>query len=476
MGDGVLYCQHCGHEIHIVPDFEPELEQNIQQVIKGIREDIEEDLPDKEGKEPEKKRRRFLIPALIAALVLSASLGMGVWAWLHNSLSYQVNRAGQCAAQEKYDKAIRYYKRALELDSGNTDLLFCLAEMYYRKNNKVEYEYLLREIVKQKDATVEQLDGAYSRLIAIYRDRGDYETINQLLLSSGNKQLISLYQAYIAEPPEFSVVEGYYTNIQALKLSASGNGRIYYTLDGTDPDETSGQYTMPIILEDGDHVVKAVFINEKGIVSDIVTKEYHIENDRIPAPEVSVVSGDYTRPLDIEVLGLEEGEEVYYTTDGSTPTYASSVYTRPIHMPLGESHYKFARVVEGVTGDVTERVYNLELQAGYTPAQAVDIAEAYALESGRVFDEAGHFGDTGAMYIYEFLYAATLSDDSDYYVIAEVQREADNVTQVRTGNFYAVNVYGGTLYQLQPDGAGRLRNLVVTGAQEEAAEGAANTG
>lgn len=50
------------------------------------------------------------------------------------------------------------------------------------------------------------------------------------------------------------------------------------------------------------------------------------------APEVTTVSGDYEFPINIEVT---DGNDVYYTTDGSDPTQNSAVYSGPIPMPLG---------------------------------------------------------------------------------------------------------------------------------------------
>ena len=82
-----------------------------------------------------------------------------------------------------------------------------MAEVYLLKNNKIEYEYLLREIANDKDATAEQLDRAYGKLIAIYRAREDFQTINDLLLTSDDENLILTYQNYIARAPEFSIRE-----------------------------------------------------------------------------------------------------------------------------------------------------------------------------------------------------------------------------------------------------------------------------
>ena len=462
MADGTLYCEHCGEDIHIVPDFEPELEQNIQQIINGIMDELEEPLseededealealPDMTGQTEPKKWFKWLIPISLAALVLGAAVGMCVWVYLYNSEEYQVSKAVQCVASEDYDRAIAHYNRALELDEDNIELHFSLAEVYFLKNNKIEYEYLLREITRNENATTEQLDRAYGRLIAIYRARKDYLTINELILGSHNEELISMYQNYIANPPEFSVIEGDYTSIQPLKLTAMGTGSIYYTLDGSDPDENSALYTMPIILENGSYVVKAVFINENGIVSEIVRKEYYIDYDVIPAPEISIVSGEYNLPQYIEVLNVDSEEEVFYTTDGTDPTYSSNVYTGPIPMPLGASHYKFARIVEGVVGEVAERRYELRLNTEYTPQQAVEAVQEYALSTGRISDGAGHFDETGAIYVYEYLYVININNVSDYFVITEVLRSVDG-SQARTGNFYAVDIYSCTRFRLQQE-------------------------
>ena len=472
MTEGALYCEHCGEDIHIVPDFEPELEENILQIIEGIREDIEEEAPPDDLTETESSERSFFkrrlcqIAIFAAVLALAAAVAMGVWVYRHNSEEYQVSKAVQYTTLGEYDKAIAFYNRALELKEGDIELQFSLAEVYFLKNNKIEYEYLLREIVKNERASNEQLDRAYGRLIAIYRDREDYETINELLLGSNNAELIAMYANYTSNPPEFSVIEGYYNSIQPLKLTAAGNGRIFYTLDGGDPDEDSFQYTMPILLENGDYLVKAVFINEYGIVSDVVSKEYHIDNDVILAPEININSGTYNMPMDIEVLTMEEDDEIYYTTDGSVPDYTSNLYTQPIHMPLDRSTFKFARIVDGVTGDVTERSYELILNTDFSVNQAYDTIVEYALSSGRILDREGHFGDTGDKYIYEYLYVTNINQISDFYVFAEVQRDIDGV-QARTGNFFAVDVYLGTRYKLQQSNYGRYSLEAIDSVEEQ---------
>lgn len=456
MAEGALYCEHCGEDIHIVPDFEPELESNLEQTISGIVEELEErqnePFEDAPKKAP-KKHHAWKMLMVLLILVIAAAVGMSVWVWLYNSEEYQVRQAMRYTESGVYDKAVAFYKRALELNEDDIELRFSLAEVYLLKNNKIEYEYLLREIAKDEDASAEQLDRAYGKLIAIYRAREDYQTINDLLLATNDETLLSTYQNYIARMPEFSIKEGYYTSIQPLKLTAFGTGKIYYTMDGSEPDENSAQYITPILLEDGDYCIKAVFINDNGIVSDVAVGEYHIDNDEIPAPEISAVSGEYSFPIYIEVLS-EDKEDIYYTMDGSDPTYFSSVYTGPIPMPLGKTVFKFARIVDGVTGDIAERTYELEMNTDYTPAEAVEDILQYYLDNGKVYDKAGHFDDSGDMYKFYYQYVININEISDFYVIAEFYQSEDG-TLVRTGTDYAVNAYTMERYRLQQDARGR---------------------
>lgn len=465
MAEGMLYCEHCGEDIHIVPDFEPELEDAIQNIL----EEMHEDMTGETGAEPEEfedayeggglqesVQKKKIWPKVLLLLLFLVFLTAGGTAWhVYSTYSeeYQLSRAKQYAEQEKYDEAIACYNRAVELDDTNVELLFELADIYLLKNNKVEYEYLLREIIKNKNTSAEQLEGAYGKLIAIYREREDYQTINALLLASGNDNLIAAYPNYIVDVPEFSINEGYYTSIQPLKLTATGSGKIYYTMDGSEPTEESMQYTAPIILENGNHVVKACFVNDNGIVSDVVTKEYHIEYNDILPPEVSVLSGEYSNPMLIEIL--EEDEDVYYTTDGSDPAYSSIPYTGPIPMPLGKSTYKFARIIDGVTGIIAEREYNLVLNTDITPAQAVESVVMYCMETGKILDGSGRFDESGDRYEYMYQYAVNIEKTGDFYVIAEQIRTADG-NSTRTGNNFAVNVYTGERYKLQRDERGRL--------------------
>ncbi len=458
MGEGHLYCENCGEDIHIVPDFEPELELNMVQSMEQILEDVAQtggqDGTDTDKESAQQKtanhggRFRTIIGwGAIGFLVVAFIIG-GIGIYRHYSLDYQTNRARQAVKNQKYDRAIQCYTRAMELDRFNVSLKFELAEVYFLKNDKDEYEYWLLNIVSDPNTDSEQLESAYGKLIAIYRAKEDYQMINDMLLECQSESIRAAYQNYMAEAPQFSIPAGDYDTVKALKLTVTGKGNIYYTVNGGIPDESSDSYTTPILLENGDYIIQAVFVNENGVSSDIASAEYHIMVDELEAPEISVDSGEYDTPVNIIVLN--DTENVYYTTDGTTPTMDSTLYTEPIPMPLGVSTFSFARLETGRNSVTVERSFTLELDTDITPEQAVDKVRENALQSGKIRDNEGHFDDTNAHYVYQYLCVTNIEDINAFYVVAEVIVDAQG-NAARTGNYFAINAYTGNYYKLQTD-------------------------
>ena len=213
--------------------------------------------------------------------------------------------------------------------------------------------------------------------------------------------------------------------------------------------------TGSLILEKGEYTISARFVNENGVLSEVVTKTYHIEYNEIYAPELNLYSGDYYYPDNIIVIS--DSDEVYYTTDGSVPTYASNLYTGPIPIPLGKSNFKFAKIVDGVTGEVAERTFYLELQTDFSTSDAVNVVIQYALDAGIIYDAAGHFDESGNAYCYEYQYVTNVNDIGHFYIVAEIFRTAEGML-TKTGTNYAVNIYTKQIFKLH-QASGRM-NLV----------------
>ena len=78
------------------------------------------------------------------------------------------------------------------------------------------------------------------------------------------------------DAPTFSPVAGNYTGAQNITISAADGATIRYTLDGTDPTETSTEYTAAIRIS-SDKTIKAKAWMDGYLPSDVVSADYVIE-------------------------------------------------------------------------------------------------------------------------------------------------------------------------------------------------------
>ena len=472
--EGHLYCEKCGEEIHIVPDFEPEIEYSMHETLSGIVEDVLAEVPKESDSRKGKragKRKGILLAAVAVACVLII-IGI-VWIvnavsrYRYNSSGYQISKAEACIAAGDVEKAVQYYERAVELEPEEVSLRFSLAELYNMLGREQAYTDCLAAVLISGYATEDETESAYKKMIAFYRGKEDYASINTLLINTNNEEIRTAYQEYMAVPPEFSYQEGTYTTVVPLKLTSSIQGTIYYTLDGTIPDENSEIYTMPIFLETGQYEISALFVNEYGIQSEVVAKTYIIDIIKPPAPEVDNYSGDYTTPTLITVQ-VPMDCTVYYTMDGTIPTEQSAMYTGPIPMPLERSTFKFICYnEEGVAGECTTRQFDLQLQTDFMVDMALARLMEIMMANGKILDGEGTpAGSLNGRYLYVFQYALSIPSQGDFYVIYEMYEDSAGV-QNRTGTNYAVNVYTQEYFTLSRDASGSY----VLEALEEMPEG-----
>lgn len=481
MEEGHLICEVCGNEIRIVPDFEPEIENSITEALSTLAALQEEEQADKEAEtvqEPDKKqeeakaadkvkeydrkekkriyeRSRQLGVLIAVGIMLFIALFFWLFYTYHvQTVSYQLDKAKEYAARGEYEEAISYLDNAYKKDDSQAQILFLKADYFYLMTDNESALQALKQIIDKGIYSYEDVEEAYDKMIAIYTQEERYEDINELLLSCKEDSIVNMFQSYMAKEPEFSYVEGDYAEVIPLKLSSNTSGTIYYTTDGTVPNENSQVYTAPLFLENGDHTISALFINDYGIRSEVVSKSYHINLEVPNAPEVELYSGIYTQPMMISVNG-QEGCSTFYTTDDSQPTKDSVPYSGPIPMPLGTTNFKFVNVSEdGVYSDVTMRTYTLRLRNTLTTDEAVARLVNRLVEIHYLLNTSGKVELQSGTFSYQFSSVLQIGEDV-YFTINEYYDDGTGLMS-RTDKVFLVQAYTGAAARLGYDENGEF--------------------
>ncbi|MDM8537223.1 chitobiase/beta-hexosaminidase C-terminal domain-containing protein [Desulfobacterales bacterium HSG17] len=218
--------------------------------------------------------------------------------------------------------------------------------------------------------------------------------------------------------PAFSPAPDVYTTTQNVTLTCTTSGAaIRYTTNGSDPTESSQEYTAPIPVTSS-MTIKAKAFKTDWESSDTAEGIYSITGT-IAAPTFSPDPGTYTTEQNVTLSCNTPEVSIHYTTDGNEPTETSLKYTSPIKItsdttikakafktdwtPSQNSTgiYKINPVQKGdLNGDnnvdLTDAVIGLKVTAG---ADTTDqIRESYS-DSGADVNENGIIGLEEVIYI-----------------------------------------------------------------------------
>lgn len=466
--DGYLYCEHCGYEIQMVPDFEPEVDGSILTSLKEIQEEaFKEEIPEekKSIRDIEKEKIKWsyrlnkfrkehkMVFYILAAFCVSfcVLLAVGIISLVeYLSPGMQYGKAMDAYEKKNYNECLQYIEHTLMLQPEYRDAYIAGVQCsLVLEDYEGAEQYLLTGLgYSAFDET--EIIYCFDELIKKYQSKQQYKKISQLLNVCPSGVIVANYKEYLALPVSFSYTEGTYVGTIPIKLSSGSEGTIYYTVDGSEPNETANKYVGPIFLEEGEHVIKAIFINEFGVKSEVVEKNYVIEQRTVPLPpSVSCYSGEFVIPMIISI-DSEDGCSVYYTTDGTTPTEDSILYTEPIHMPLGKTQFKIVCYNEetGYYSDVITRDYVFTLNTDYEFTQAQRDVYALMIDENIILDYAGTRSNFVGSNSYEYQYVITVEEMGEFYLIAEFHKPEDG-EKYATGLCFAVNVYDGTIYRAE---------------------------
>ncbi len=139
-----------------------------------------------------------------------------------------------------------------------------------------------------------------------------------------------------AAAPEITPDGGTFSKTQTVTLSSeTPSAQIFYTLDGTTPTPASTPYTDPIAIG-SDTTLMAMASAAGFIQSEVNTANFTFTN-QAPPVDFRPAAGSYENEQHVTISDPDTKAKIYYTTDGSTPTISSRLYTGPVAVLVSET-------------------------------------------------------------------------------------------------------------------------------------------
>ena len=164
------------------------------------------------------------------------------------------------------------------------------------------------------------------------------------------------------EAPVITPDTGTYYENQTVHMSAGDGCTIYYTTNGSDPTTSSPEFTDDFIVSynaGSTTTIKAIAVDGDGVISDVTTVVY---TWAAPTVHIHPDSRNTTASsMSVTLTPDPAGAQVYYTTDGSTPSPANgTLYTGPFTVSIpnvGDAVTVKAIAVMGNTSAVATATY-----------------------------------------------------------------------------------------------------------------------
>lgn len=183
--------------------------------------------------------------------------------------------------------------------------------------------------------------------------------------SSDLTNALWVYHASPAATPAFSVSGGTYSTAQAVSLSdATPAATIHYTTDGSTPTANSATYNG-VLTVSATETIQAVVIAVGYPNSAVASASYTI-TPVTASPSFTPAAGTYTSAQTVTIAAAS-GATIYYTTDGSTPTTSSAVYSSPITVSSTETIQALAVVSGASASSVSSATYTINIASNPVP-------------------------------------------------------------------------------------------------------------
>ncbi len=332
------------------------------------KQDYEETDDRDEYEQEPKKQPGKLVAALVAGAAAFAGIAFFAQSfsteYVYGKTEAEYQNCLKMLTKEDYPGALSSAELLLKGEPDSLAYLALKNTICEKTGDSKAQKETLKQIIKL-DADNYQ---AYEKLLELYLLEENQKGIEKLAADAPNSAIAAMLDEYLVDTPYLELTPGVYDASQTLVITSEGKNSIFYTLDGSSPQETGVAYTGPITLEqDYIYSVRAVCKNERGAYGEEASGEYQIGINAVtpagPAmsgeqgitdgsaagvtdgstarpgqPEVYPQSGTYTTQQRI-TIDVPIGYQAYYSwTQGTTLTSENgTLYTGGITMPEGDS-------------------------------------------------------------------------------------------------------------------------------------------
>ncbi len=187
--------------------------------------------------------------------------------------------------------------------------------------------------------------------------------------------------------PTFDPGPRIFITAQDVTISCATSGAIiHYTLDNSEPTESSSVYSNPIHIANTT-TLKARAFKSGWTPSSIVSGSYTITGT-IATPTFGPSPGTYTTAQDVTINCTTSGANIHYTTNGSDPTESDPVYSSPIHIAVTTTLKAKAFRINWASSNIASGEFIINIPTGLV---------AYYPFNNNANDESGNNNHLSAM-------------------------------------------------------------------------------
>jgi|CXWL01.1.fsa_nt_gi DNA-directed RNA polymerase subunit H (RpoH/RPB5) len=268
------------------------------------------------------------------------------------------------------------------LTTSYTDYTFSLSGQTYQiqSGDRIGVKYTGGDsstnisIMRDTDAA-DPFDGTNSYHVYYQTSWSSFTTNDLYMILVGNSGQSDTTAPIITVTP----AGGLYSTPQSVTVTTNEAATIYYTTDGFTPTTSDAVYTTPISIS---ATTTLKFLAKDTAGNEELISMLYLIDTIAPTTTPSPLGGTYATTQSV-TLSADEPATIYYTTNGSTPTTSSTVYSSPISISATTTLKFFAKDIAGNSESVKTQVYTISSGSPITHMSDTTANTGQSVYSGR---------------------------------------------------------------------------------------------